>query len=269
LASADAVTQRVGNGLPVDLRRVAAECGVKDVEFHALLLDGGLALGPDGFYIYVRADADSADELTKLFREDGTGRRLPATCAKTARFTIAHEIAHALLYDRSVFPPKHREKVDAKSLSGLEHTCNVVAAALMLPERVFETEFRDCDFLDPNVLVDIADRALVTKTTLVWRFGTFRRIAHPVGFISRVERPGGEWKFTATSLHYSLRGLFPALEECFVRDIVKNPAFALNGGSEDVVTGPILSRGRGLVFEFAVNPLFTSSGFLTARLLNA
>src|SRR5207244_4924545 len=70
---ADAITAKVGRVLPIDLRCVANECGVREVRFQALLLDGGLAIAPDGFHIYVRADAELAPEFTRRFNEDGTG----------------------------------------------------------------------------------------------------------------------------------------------------------------------------------------------------
>lgn len=265
---ADAVTAKFQHDLPINLGCVATECGVKLIKFQPLLLDAGVAITKDGFHIYVRADSKVGADFTRRFSEDGTGRTLPADFARSARFTIAHEIAHTLLYDTSTFPPKHREVVGVRSLRGLEHTCNVVAAALMLPEDIFETQFRDVDMFDPDALLSIAERALVTKTTLVWRFKALRRFPHPIGVISRVEQRDGDWKFTASSVHYAFRELFHSLFGQSVRDVVREPKFVLNGGNEQKVTSSIAAVSGDRQFEFWVNKRLGKSCFLTARYLN-
>lgn len=267
---AEAVIDKVWKGLPVDLKSVADQCRVRRIKFQPLLLDGGLAVTNEGFYIYVRSDAESGPEFTACFAKDGTGRTLPKHFAKRARFTIAHEIAHALLYDTSSFPPKHTEKVDAASLGGLEHTCNVVAAALMLPERIFENEYSGADLLDPNILLDIAETALVPKATLVLRFRRLRRAEHPVGLIARVELLNGDWVFTATSLHYSLRELFaPYLRLRTVRALVDDPSFALCDGDKHIAKKTFQLVAGERQFKFRADDRLGKTAFLTAYPIGA
>jgi hypothetical protein len=262
---ADALTAKLKHDLPINLGTVAHACGVKLIQFQPLLLDAGLAFGDDGFHIYVRAPAENGADFTRRFSEDGTGRTLPPDFARSARFTIAHEIAHTLIYNTSTFPPRHLEAVNVRSIGGLEHTCNVVAAALMLPENIFETRFRDFDLFNPDALSEIANEALVTKTTLVWRFKALKRFQHPMGFISRVERKDSEWKFTASSVHYAFRELFPSLAGQNVSAIVREPTFVLNGGTEHKVTAPLAAVGGDRQFEFRVNQRIGRSCFLTAK----
>ena len=100
------LTAITGNKLPSDLARIAELQSVRKIEFRPLLVDGGLAVIHDGFHVFVSCEPNEAEHLNHLFGQDGTGRTLPKTLVKQARFTIAHEIAHTLLYDLKTTPPR-------------------------------------------------------------------------------------------------------------------------------------------------------------------
>ncbi|MGH7845995.1 MAG: ImmA/IrrE family metallo-endopeptidase [Candidatus Binatia bacterium] len=92
-------------GVPIDLARLAKQVGIKQVTELNTRLDGQLLELPAGGYEVI---------LSKL---------APAT---RKRFTLAHEIAHLLLFPREAECHLRRET---------EELCNVAASELLIPER--------------------------------------------------------------------------------------------------------------------------------------
>jgi hypothetical protein len=92
-------------GIPVDLARLAKQVGIRQVTELNTRLDGQLLELPAGGYEVI---------LSKL---------APAT---RKRFTLAHEIAHLLLFPQEAECHLHRET---------EELCNVAASELLIPAR--------------------------------------------------------------------------------------------------------------------------------------
>src|SRR5437763_8819562 len=157
IQSAEAVVATIARSLPVDLNRIAASRAVQRIEFTPLLTDGGLAVGKDGFVIYVRCDIGQGTGLTEQLAEDGTGSSLPATMARRARFTIAHEIAHTFFYDIRRMPPRPKTEVDDRaSATKLELACNQIAGLILMPEIAMQRVFAKCDLVRPEELRTLA-----------------------------------------------------------------------------------------------------------------
>lgn len=232
------LTSEGGHAVPTDLGRIAAKRAVRVIEFRPLLVDGGLSVMPDGFRIFVRCDSDKAEKFTKLFWEDGTGKSLPAPIAKRVRYTIAHEIAHTLLFDIKKQPPRPTvETKKGQNLRGLEHACNDVAGAILLPETAIRREFLDLnELLDPDKLRAFAERALVSLPTLVIRLAHLSTITLPVGVVASIRRAEDCWILTAITRNYALRDLFS-------KAVVGNPVETLTAELTESLFSGTNSRG--------------------------
>jgi hypothetical protein len=229
-------------GLPVDLQRIAKARFVQDIKFTRLLTDGGLAVTPDGFIIYVRCELGESDVLNSAFLEDGTGSSLPKKIARRVRFTIAHEIAHTLFFDINARPPRSKLSADDDTVNTkLELACNEIAGLLLLPERVIHPSLTKSHGILPEDLRGLADDAMVSGQTVVRRLGRLRRIDHPEAIIATVARTAEDWQITAISTHYTFREVFrSARVEKSVRDLIAEPDFVLFGGEmREAITGYI------------------------------
>ncbi len=232
LTLAEAITRKVSRNLPIDLGAVAAHCGVQRIEFRQLLVLGGVSIVRGGFAVYIGCDPGMGETLTDVFASDGTGRNLPDRIRSRARFTIAHEIAHTMLFDIRDGTPVEKFKLKrAASIGSLERVCNTVAAALLLPEWLM---LRDGDpgcFIEPTRLRKLADEALVSPETLIRRFQRIRREDHPDGIIAAVSKISGTNLLQAISRHYRLRQLFTdAIVGAPLQTLIDDPDLCAFGG---------------------------------------
>jgi hypothetical protein len=104
--------------VPVDLEAVCRVIGVS-VERRPMVPEGVLCVAPTGLSICLQNNFDA----------DTTQRR-------RQRFTWAHEICHALLFDDRELPPKPLE--GAPSGEKLENLCHIGARALLMPPALLQ-----------------------------------------------------------------------------------------------------------------------------------
>src|SRR5436305_979128 len=77
---------------PVPLRFLAHSCGIKEIIFRPLIIDGGIASDSDGsFLVYIKCAKEHVAQWRDAFYNDRDGG---ISLPPRVRFTIAHEIAH-------------------------------------------------------------------------------------------------------------------------------------------------------------------------------
>lgn len=108
---------------------------------------GTLSLEPGGWRISIR---------------DGTPYR-------RARFTVAHEIGHIILYEQLADEPEAlRALQDAEHWHAVERTCNLLAAEMLMPREDFQSSALTCS-LHPVGLRTLYDHYLVSWEPLLLR----------------------------------------------------------------------------------------------------
>jgi hypothetical protein len=252
IQSAEAVVATIARSLPVDLNRIAATRAVQRIEFTPLLSHGGLAVRNDGFIIYVRCDTGQNADLTARFAEDGTGGSLPAAIARRARFTIAHEIAHTFFYDIRRMPPRPKTQVhDGALATKLEVACNQIAGLILMPETVMQQCFANFDFVCPEELRALTDRAMVSAEAVIHRFKHLGKLSHPEAILASVSRDRADWTISAISRHYSLRNIFMGAKVgTSIKALVDDPDFVLFGGETREAHARYIGHGGKRVMRF-------------------
>lgn len=88
---------------------------------------------------------------------------------RRTRFSIAHELAHALLY-RILDDSELSESLDKDNESHryLERLCNLGAAEILMPTHMFRISLRE-NTLSPKGLLDLYDTFLVSENSLLWK----------------------------------------------------------------------------------------------------
>jgi hypothetical protein len=232
LAAAETLTRESSSDLPINLLAIAKKQRVKQVQFRPLLVAGGISVSADGFSIYVNCDPGEGQQLTEEFVADGTGSSLPRRLRARARFTIAHEIAHTLLYNLETRPPQPRIalKVPA-SLRTLERVCNIVAGALLLPAWVIKAKIEDTGLVEAYQLGHFAERGLVSSDTLIRRLRKINPADHPECIVAAVEKKGPDLTILSISRHYRFRELFTeAIPGAPLTSFVYHPDLVAFGG---------------------------------------
>jgi hypothetical protein len=252
IQSAEALVATNARSLPVDLKRIAASRAVQRIEFTPLLTDGGLAVRKDGFVIYVQCDIGRSASLTGQFAEDGTGSTLPATIARRARFTIAHEIAHTFFYDISQMPPRPKTQIDdGASATRLELACNQIAGLILMPETVIQRHFAKFDFVRPDELRMLTNAAMVSAQAVIHRFKHLGKLSHPEAILASASRDGADWTISAISPHYSLRNIFTdAKVGASIKTLVDDPDFVLFEGKTREAYAGYIGHGGKRVMRF-------------------
>jgi len=215
---------------------------VKRIVFRNLPVDGGLVVEDDGFVIFARALDDQAPKLQAIIDcpSDG-GCSLPSK----ARFTIAHEIAHTLLYDLSTRRPtslltggSHRQ------FESLERTCNRGAARLLIPDYIIGKVLEPYDVVEASAFAPLSKQFRVSIQTLIQRFSIARIWGEKGGLAMYVEEAdGGALKVCAHASDGRMRLLFPNVGFGVVLDeIFHDQSLFLYGGNSSRVEREI-SRG--------------------------
>ena len=252
LAHAEALTHQTNRDLPINLLAIAKLQRVKQVEFRQLLVEGGLSVLRNGFNIYVNCDPGDGVQLTEEFANDGTGNCLLPRVRARIRFTIAHEIAHTLLYDVRASPPRPRHLLKSVSIRRIESLCNIVAGALLLPDWIIRTESERTDLTDVSELRKFVDRAFVSAETLVRRFKKLEETNHPECIIAAVERKEADLNLLAVSRHYRFKELFvKARPHAALSSLIYDPDLVPYGGDFTSVTVPVrYSVGPTRAYQF-------------------
>jgi len=231
----DLLTMRKTSGkLPVPLSQIARQQLVKDVRFRPLIVDGCLTVIDDGFLIYVHCEEGNEEKLAEQFRNERSSERLPVRI----RFTIAHEIAHTFFFDTKSRPPKATLTAsNYKRLRCLESACDRVAGKILLPDPILFQEARRTDFLNPDGLRRLADKAGISAIVLVRRLEESRNWRDGVAGVVSVDRVGSEYRIRRMAMHPILKSYFPkAKRRSPFKALTDNPGFVLNGGKSEQVT---------------------------------
>src|SRR6266516_4527221 len=180
----ETLANRFGRGsLPIPLNGIASARKVRAVIFRPLLVDGCLTVKEDGFKIYVRCGKDQIENLDARFKNEKQNNLLPPR----TRFTIAHEIAHTLLFDLSSDRPKSKLRAEhVNTLNALERVCNQVAARMLLPTELMRIEMKAFSVFDPNALRCLAVKAGVSGPMFVNRLQELTAYIEDIGAFAYV-----------------------------------------------------------------------------------
>ncbi len=121
---------------PVDLEGFAKDVGIQHVRFKPLISDAGLAKSGESLEIIVNTEAPGVTlpAGTTASVGDGTWGKFQ----RSLRFTVAHEIAHAVFirtakqHDEDGLLEQHRPDV--------EEACKILARLMLLPRRLLGRE---------------------------------------------------------------------------------------------------------------------------------
>lgn len=121
--------ERGGIGLRADLGAIAARRGVNRIERLAMLRDSArLERASDGYRLFVRASDDP----------------------KRQNFSIAHEIGHTYFGNVAEEAAGRQRPTDSGSNPEEERRCDIFAASLLMPRRVFSEQFRQHAIAGPT-----------------------------------------------------------------------------------------------------------------------
>lgn len=148
--------------LPVPIHELAKSRKIQRIEFEPILSTAGIVKRGDGYVIVVNTDARGISKTAGDFMDinAGTIRELPPPI----RFTIAHEIAHAILFDvAGSFKSR-----TLRAARGLESTCSIIASKLLMPASRVKREIGDALF-DPNHIKKVVDAFGVSSQAFILR----------------------------------------------------------------------------------------------------
>ena len=147
---------------PVNLFNLARIQRVMAVDFRPMLPTGGLSFRSPGFVIYLQdlrlskpnevAVSDPIEDSPKMTRRQ--------------RFTMAHELAHTLLFDTSE-PPQPREGYPKGAK--LEALCHRAARRILMPPRLVTAEVAKRAKLYARDILDLARLFDVSVEVALWR----------------------------------------------------------------------------------------------------
>ena len=147
---------------PVDLFNLARIQRVMAVDFRPMLPTGGLSFRSPGFVIYVQdLRRSKPNEVAVSDPIEG-----PLEMTTRQRFTMAHELAHTLLFDTSE-PPQPR--ADSPKGKKLEALCQRAAGRILMPTKLIEAEVAKLQKLDAPNILDLAQLFDVSVEALLRR----------------------------------------------------------------------------------------------------
>lgn len=147
--------------LPTPLHELAKARDITGIQFKPLISTAGLRKTTDGYVIVVNSLADGVTHPagTELPTSGAWAEFLPPV-----RFSIAHEIAHVLLYDCVNGQVDHC--VFTEYWRDMEVTCNYIAGALLLPKARLLGELRRRPFGIEHVFALAKDFRVSTEVFL-------------------------------------------------------------------------------------------------------
>ena len=135
---------------PVDLFDLARIQHVTAVDFRPMLPTGGLSCRSSGFVIYLQDLSRS--QPTEVAVASPIEDRPKMTTRQ--RFTMAHELAHTLLFDTSE-PPQPRAG-SPKGAKKLEALCHRSAGRILMPPKLVTAEVAKRPKFDARNILDLA-----------------------------------------------------------------------------------------------------------------
>jgi hypothetical protein len=177
-----------------------------------MLVEGALGVLPRGFEIFVKSESFETETLQELFDSSPDGANLPDQIRNKVRFTIAHELAHTLFYNRNHYPPRRLFAVsNANVRKALEKRCNELAATFLLPKAALRARFAGAEFHDPDTLNEIAAAGSVAKSVVIIRLPELDIGIEPRSIIATVHWDEGRFCVEHIWRHYSFNSRFPGL----------------------------------------------------------
>lgn len=161
---AEKICEGLGNAAPTNLVRLGEKRRIGSVRFQPILGSGGLLKTKDGFDVVINTDGRGAQERPADV--------LPAKSSNwnvltsPVRFTIAHEIAQALLVEVAGGDP-HKD-IFFKNEQALDSFCNELASKFLMPKRQVEKAISGNVFDAPH-LARIPDQFLVSPDAFMQR----------------------------------------------------------------------------------------------------
>ena len=123
--------------LPTPIHELAAKCRVKVLQFKVIVSTAGVKKYSDGFAIVVNALGDGVKYAAGTEMSPGVEW---ATLPPMVRFSIAHELAHLLLYD--AIDEDEVVSVLDHNWEAVEIACNRIGGMLLLPKASFLRELQ-------------------------------------------------------------------------------------------------------------------------------
>ncbi len=158
------VDRATKEALPVQLEEFARATSIKRVRFEPLLSVAGLAKLENGLEIVVNTEADGVHEPAGTIID--LDRWASIILDSSLRFTIAHEIAHAIVL--ASHDGNWRSDIFRKNQRAIENLCNRMAAELLMPKKHLAREV-DMRPFDASHLVAIAGKFCVSTEAFVRR----------------------------------------------------------------------------------------------------
>ncbi len=220
---------------PVDVVQLALQMGVRGISDADLIEDGRLEISSEEVRIVVR-------------RGLGSSRR---------RFTIAHELAHLLLADKSMDLVARR----ALPVAGTEERfCDQLAAAVLMPRAWVEAHYAN----KPRSLSTIRQLSRQTGTSLAAALVRLNEIAGWKMSLLRWKLSGGRWRFVASAgvpapLHGHLSSMPLTLRSLELigrrtpTDIWTNLPIGIYGGVAEVDAQVSVQAGSALALTALAN----------------
>ena len=143
----------VNQDIPVDILKVAAQIDAS-VEERLMMPEAAVDIKNGHFHIYLQSN----------FRD------LPGAALRR-RFSLAHEIAHTLFYERQEGELKSRK--DSPKGDRLEAACHKAAALILVPSQALRSEVGRQEVSNSAVLVGLANRFEVSTEVMLRRLNEF------------------------------------------------------------------------------------------------
>jgi len=158
---------KLGDG-EVNLYELARSRRIYRLELCPLLSDGRLLLDNSGF----RVQLNNPEKLV-VSLDSGD----PPTLTRKQRFTLAHEIAHTLVYDIARNPPKEVEQIltviaeagGSAPADSVEQFCQISAGLILMPSGSLRKAIGGRRLDSPEEVVRLADTFKVSAEALIHR----------------------------------------------------------------------------------------------------
>jgi Zn-dependent peptidase ImmA (M78 family) len=204
------LARAIGTSGAVDLARVARAQNVHTIELRPLLAEGCLIPDTRGFTVQVNhSERTAIDPTITTLKETGLTTR--------QRFTIAHEIAHTLVYDLTRTPPReHPGKLQAifdtserEPAKSLEDFCQISAGMILTPTVALEKELGPFGCVDSiEVVLRLAETFRVSPEMLIHRVGQIDGMQTRDYALLMVTGTGGVDQVRAYTYSWTLRPFF-------------------------------------------------------------
>ena len=124
---------------PVPLEKLATAQRIRRIRFEPLLSDAGLAKSGDDFEIVINTESPGVTPDMGDVVELGAGKL--SDWGTGLRFTVAHEIAHAIFLQAA--GGDSNSDLFQKNAQAVENACSILARVLLLPKQILVRQIGD------------------------------------------------------------------------------------------------------------------------------